>query len=72
MDSKWWSRLSTRYTDHHLFTRAGGIYKKRLRDRVPVPYEAGSIHASFERNEHLAFDPIQTPERVNELCKMLN
>lgn len=72
MDSKWWSRLSTRYTSHHIFAGAAEIYKKRLRDRVPVPFEAGSIDASFEQNEHLAFDPIQTPERVNELSKMLN
>jgi hypothetical protein len=72
MDSKWWSRLSTSYTNHHVFAGAGGIYKKRLRDRAPMPFEAGSIHTSFEQNEHLAFEPIQTPERVNELSKMLN
>lgn len=66
MDPKWWSHLSVSYTSNHLFAGAGFVYQKRLTKRVAVPFEASSIQASFEQNEHLVFDPIQTSEIVNE------
>jgi len=64
LDPKWWSHLSRWYTDHGIFARADGIYKEKLINRAPVPFEAGSIHASF--------DLLLTPEKLNELSQMLN
>jgi hypothetical protein len=64
LDPKWWSHLSTRYTNHGIFARADGIYKERLIDKAPVSFEAGSIQASF--------DSLLTQETVNELSQMLN
>ena len=39
-------------------------------DKVPVSFEAGSIHASFEQNEHMAFNPLLN-RGVDELFDML-
>ena len=72
MDPKWWSRLSTSYTSHHVFASADGVYRKRPKKRLPVLFESGSIVASFEKEQYLAFDSLLTQERVDELSTMLN
>jgi hypothetical protein len=71
LDPKWWSRLSAGYTRHRIFAGADGIYKRRTIDRLPVSFEPGSIHTSFEQDEHLAFDSLLTQDRANDLFKIL-
>ena len=60
LDPKWWSRLSTSYTNHHVFAGTDRVYRKRPKDRLPVLFEAGSIYASFEKEQYLAFEPLLT------------
>jgi hypothetical protein len=72
LDPKWWSHLSSTYTNHPVFTQADQIHKERLQDRLPVHFKPGSIHASFEGSSPLAFNPLLTSERIDELSKLLS
>ncbi|PVH84692.1 hypothetical protein DL98DRAFT_610102 [Cadophora sp. DSE1049] len=52
-DPKWWSRLSTNYTDHDLFAGMRGVYGEEIAGRLPVPSELASIRDVIEGEEDL-------------------
>ena len=53
LDPKWWSRLSTKYTDHDLFAGMRGVYREDIEDRLPVQSELASIRDAIESEEDL-------------------
>lgn len=71
-DPKWWSHLSSTYTNHPIFTEADETLKERLQDRLPVQFKPGSIYASFEGSSPSAFNPLLTSIRIDELSKLLS
>ncbi|KAH7395896.1 hypothetical protein BKA64DRAFT_754891 [Cadophora sp. MPI-SDFR-AT-0126] len=53
LDPKWWSRLSTNYTNREVFAGMRCVYREEIEDRLPVPSELPSIRDAIESEKDL-------------------
>ncbi|KAG4417549.1 hypothetical protein IFR04_009279 [Cadophora malorum] len=72
LDPKWWSRLSTKYTNHELFSGMRGIYKQEIEDRKPIQSELASIRDAMESEEDLESDVAEAKSRLGLCIRLID